>query len=131
MHAAHSLFFILGFSKEGLQLLKNNYNFLAQMVLSPMNSVLDVLLQQACEEEVLKKKAVDRNKKSKITTMARFDILRPMLDVLQKFGDEPDCKKKKTRSLCANSSIILCLANLLQVETTNPIMSPDSLLLSF
>jgi hypothetical protein len=105
VHAIYAVFFILGFSAEGLQVLKKFLNsfhddiydplFLAQMVLSPLNSIVDELLlpQVAKEERYDWSKA--RNKKAKFRVMFRFDILCRMLGVLEEFGTEPVFAKQK------------------------------------
>jgi hypothetical protein len=88
------------YSQEGLQVLKNYLSsdhddiydpiFLAQMILSPLNSIVDdTLINMAFEEKVLTKDAADRNKKNKLKVLFRFEILHLMLDILQKHGKHP------------------------------------------
>jgi hypothetical protein len=72
VHAIYALFFIVRYSQEGLQILKDfldsSHNdiydpvFLAQMVLRPLNSIVDILDAQAVSEQVYEKKTRQRNK---------------------------------------------------------------------
>ena len=106
VHAIYALFFILGYSREGLQILKDfldsKYDeiydplFLAQMVLSPLNTIVDeTLLKDAKQNDIYTTQANERNKLHKLTMMCRFDTLCRMLHILQKFGTEPVMKKKQ------------------------------------
>jgi hypothetical protein len=108
VHAIYSLFFILGYSLEGLRVLQKFLNsthdeiynplFLAQMVLSPLNSIIqDVLILEAQDEYEVSSTTWDkhRNKKSKLLVLFRFDILCRMLDILQEFGSNPTFTNQK------------------------------------
>ena len=60
------------------------------MVLSPLNSIVDdVLMKLAQHEHICGEVNSDRNKKHKLNVLFRFEILRSMLDILQKFGTQP------------------------------------------
>ena len=103
VHAIYSLFFIIGNSKEGLQVLKNFLDsdhtdiydplYLAQMILSPINDIVEILMNQAYNEEIYLKS--DRHKINKLKVLFRFDILRSMLAILSEHGKQPDFIKKK------------------------------------
>jgi hypothetical protein len=105
VHAIYALFFILGYSTEGLQVLKTFLNseheeiyhpvLLAQMVLSPLNSIVDdvliPLVERECDLELMK----NREAKAKLNILFRFDIMCRMLSVLGEFGMEPQFKNQK------------------------------------
>ena len=108
VHAIYSLYFIIGYSREGLQVWKDFLNsdykdiydpiFLAQMVLiSPLNSIVDDVLIRLAEKEgiVLNPLNSGRNKMHKLNMLFRFDILHSLLDILQKFGREPTFENQK------------------------------------
>jgi hypothetical protein len=99
------LFFILGYSEEGLQVLKTFLNskhdeiydpvLLAQMVLSPLNSIVDDVLIPLAEHECDYSKSKKREVKAKLNILFRFDIMCRMLGVLGEFGMTPDFEKQK------------------------------------
>jgi hypothetical protein len=100
VHAIYALFFIVGYSQEGLQILKdfldsthnNIYDpvFLAQMVLRPLNSIIDILDGQAVIEDVYEKKPRQRNKQAKLTMLFYYEILGSMLQILRQYGTQPE-----------------------------------------
>jgi hypothetical protein len=99
------LFFVLGCSAEGLEVLRKflkaedelmfNPAFLAQMVLSPLNYVVDDVLLPLATHKNDHTVPVERNKKAKLNTLFRFDILCQMLGVLMTFGTKPDFKNQR------------------------------------
>jgi hypothetical protein len=105
VHAVCSLFFVPGCSAEGLEVLRKflkaedelmfNPAFLAQMVLSPLNSIVDDVLLPSATHENDHTVPVERNKKAKLNTLFRFDILCQMLGVPMTFGTKPDFKNQK------------------------------------
>jgi hypothetical protein len=107
------LFFILGYSLEGLQVLKKFLNskheevfhpiFLAQMVLSPLNSIVDDFLIRQYETETEIHFTKEMNKKRKLHVLFRFDILCRMLDILGEFGTRPIFEKQSYVSKLINS----------------------------
>jgi hypothetical protein len=107
------LFFILGYSLEGLQVLKKFLNskheevfhpiFLAQMVLSPLNSIVDDFLIRQYEAETEIQFTKQMNKKRKLHVLFRFDILCRMLDILGEFGTRPIFEKQSYVSKLINS----------------------------
>jgi hypothetical protein len=70
--------------------------FLAQMVLSPLNSIVDdVLIPQIKKEENYEWTATFRNKKAKLHVLFRYDILCRMLAILQEHGTKPPFHKNQ------------------------------------
>jgi hypothetical protein len=96
VHAIYALFYILGFSLEGLQVLKKFLNsnheeifdplFLAQMVLSPLNTIVESLLLPLVAVENGHDWTKVRGHKNKLTVLFRFDMLSRMLGILEEFG---------------------------------------------
>ena len=105
VHAIYALFFILGYSVEGLQVLKTFLNseheeiyhpvLLAQMLLSPLNSIVDdvliPLVDHECDLELIK----NREAKAKLNVLFRFDIMCRMLAIVGEFGMEPHFQNQK------------------------------------
>jgi hypothetical protein len=100
VHTIYALFYIVGYSEEALQIFKDFLDckdediydplFLAQMVLSPLNTIVDeVLIPLARQEEVFIAGPKERNKLYKLNMLFRFEILKGMLDILRKYGTEP------------------------------------------
>jgi hypothetical protein len=99
VHAIYALFFILGYSTEGLQVLKTFLDseheeiyhpvLLAQMVLSPLNSIVDDVLLPLFQMECNCNLTRQREIKAKLSILFRFEILCPMLRILGEFGMEP------------------------------------------
>jgi hypothetical protein len=52
------------------------------MVLRPLNSIIDILDEQAVIEDVYQKKTRQRNKQAKLTMIYHYEILRSMLQIL-------------------------------------------------
>ncbi len=68
---------------------------LAQMVLSPLNSIVDDVLIPLAEHECDCSKSKKREVKAKLNILFRFDIMCRMLGVLGEFGMTPDFEKQK------------------------------------
>ena len=77
--------------------------FLAQMVLSPLNSIVDDFLIKQYEAETEVQFTKQLNKKRKLHVLFRFDILCRMLDILGEFGTKPIFEKQKYVSKLINS----------------------------
>ena len=106
VHAIYALFFNLGYSLEGLQVLQKFLDsthdeifhplFLAQMVLGPINSIIeDVLLKVAQQDYQITKWTSDREKQGKLVVMFRFNLLSSMLRILHEFGSNPPFQEQK------------------------------------
>ena len=78
--------------------------FLAQMVLSPLNSIVaETLMPLAFDHYDVTSWEKARHKKSKLHVLCRFHLFRQMLEILGEFGSNPDFEGQRRMKKLINS----------------------------
>jgi hypothetical protein len=69
--------------------------FLAQMVLSPLNTIVDFLIDFAVKNKIYRNSDQDRHVHAKLKVLFRYEILTFMLRTLAKYGKQPYITRKQ------------------------------------